>query len=340
MINPSISIIIPCRNEETYISECLESIISNNYPKEKIEVFVIDGLSTDNTINIVQDYILRFPFIGMISNPNKIFPSAVNIGIKHSHGDFIFIIGAHAKYNYDYFSKCIESGLKYNADNIGGVLLTVPDNNTIVGKLITSTLMSPFGVGNSKFRTGSSEIIETDTVFGGCYKKEVFLKHGFFNEKMVSTSDYEFNRRIKKHGAKIILDPDIIVTYYTRSTLLMFLKNNIRNGFWAIYPIALADHFPVSIRHLVPLTFFISLFFSLMISFFLNGFFLVFSSIILVYFITSFIYSLKVIHEFKFYIIFLPILFFILHFSYGLGSFYGLFKAGLSKTFLSKSIEY
>lgn len=331
MTKPFISIIIPCRNEEAFISKCLDTLLANDYPKDKIEFFVIDGLSTDNTLNIVKDYLSKFPFIKIFQNPKKVFPAAVNIGIKESRGDLIFIVGAHATYDPDYFSKCVENSLKNNADNVGGVLKTVPVNNDLAGSLISFVLSNYFGVGNSKFRTGSSDILEVDTVFGGCYKKEVFQKYGMFIENLTSTSDYEFNKRIKQQGARILLIPDIEVTYFTRSTVQKFIKNNLRNGFWAIYPIALTNNLPVSLRHFVPLIFVMAMVLLLILSIKWSFFIQVLLALLTFYLISSLFFSIRSVDK-KYHLIpFLPIVFFILHLTYGLGSLWGAIRVILFK---------
>jgi glycosyltransferase involved in cell wall biosynthesis len=340
MTYPFISIIIPCRNEEVFISKCLDSLIANDYPTDRIEIFVIDGLSTDNTLTIIQDFLYKFPFIKLISNPKKIFPAAINIGIHHSMGDLIFIAGAHATYNENYISKCVENSLKNNADNVGGVIKTVPDRSDLMGSLISFVLSNPFGVGNSKFRTGSMDILEVDTVFGGCYKKEVFQKYGLFNESLISTSDYEFNKRIKKHGARILLIPDIEVTYFTRSSIQKFIKNNLRNGFWAIYPIALTKNLPVSLRHFIPLVFVLSMILLLALSLKWSFFLLVLLALMIIYLLSSLYFSLSSSGIKYYLVLFLPVLFFILHLSYGLGSLWGAIRVivlkinGLSRFYL------
>jgi len=331
MTSPLISVIIACRNEEVYISKCLDSLIANDYPKDRTEFFVIDGLSTDRTLEIVQDYQVRFPFIKIFSNPKKVFPAALNIGIKVSGGDLIFIIGAHATYDMDYFSKCVKYSLEYNADNVGGVLNTISADHNLTGYLISFVLSNSFGVGNSKFRTGSVDITEVDTVFGGCYKKEVFQSYGLFLESLTSSSDYEFNNRIKKQGAIILMVPEIKVTYYTRSTLKKFIINNVRNGFWAIYPIALAKRFPISVRHFIPLIFVSGIIFLIIVSI-IWSFFLVVSLVLLIfYLIGSLYFSCEKIDK-KYYLLpFLPILFFILHLTYGIGSIWGAIRVMLFK---------
>jgi glycosyltransferase involved in cell wall biosynthesis len=323
---PFLSLILPCRNEELFISQCLESIISNKYPSDRMEILAIDGLSTDNTKLTLERFSKEFSFIHILTNDKKTFPTAVNLGIEASRGEIIIVLGAHAKYESDYLKKCVTYIYEYEADNVGGVIQTKPVINNIMGRLISAVLSSPFGVGNSKFRTGSDIVMEADTVFGGCYRKEVFLKFGKFNELLISSSDFEFNRRIQKGGAKILLFPDIHVTYFTRSTMTSFLENNIRNGFWAIYPIAVSDHFPVGIRHLVPL--FFTLF---LISAAFGSIFWVFPAysligVLILYLLTSLVYSFKKNREVGHFFIILPIMFFCLHFTYGIGSIYGFIR--------------
>jgi glycosyltransferase involved in cell wall biosynthesis len=320
---PPISILIPCRNEELFISGCVTSLLNQDYPSEKVEILIVDGNSTDGSLRIIDKIVKKNLNVHLIANPGKIFPVAVNIGINVAKGDYIFIAGAHAKYPSNYISECINYSLKYDADNIGGIIETVPLHDNFMGRLITTVLSSPFGVGNSKFRTGSSEIIETDTVFGGCYKSIVFRKYGMFNENLVSTSDYEFNRRIKKAGARILLVPEIKVTYYTRTALIEFLKNNIRNGFWAIYPLLLTDHFPVSLRHLIPLIFTLSLISTICLGFISKYFIYLFLAIIILYLIVCLFFSVKAVGKKVVYVLALPTLFISLHLTYGIGSIWG-----------------
>jgi glycosyltransferase involved in cell wall biosynthesis len=320
---PLISILIPCRNEELFISGCVTSLLNQDYPSEKVEILIVDGLSTDGSLRLLKEIVEKNVNVLLIENPGKIFPVAVNLGISRAKGDYIFIAGAHAIYPSNYISECIKYSLKYDADNIGGIIETVPLKDNFLGRLITTVLSSPFGVGNSKFRTGSTEIIETDTVFGGCYKSNVFSKYGMFNENLVSTSDYEFNRRIKKAGARILLVPEVNATYYTRSNLAGFLKNNIRNGFWAIYPILFTDHFPVSFRHLVPLIFTLSLIATICLGLISEYFIYLFFTIIILYLIVSLFYSVKAAKDKVGSVFALPVLFISLHLTYGIGSLWG-----------------
>lgn len=328
---PIVSIIIPCRNEELYIRECMESAINFDYPQQKLEIFLIDGLSTDKTLDIALQYIEQYPFIKILKNEKIIFPAAINIGYNNSSGDVIVILGAHAKYEKNYISKCVEYLFKLDADNVGGVLITKGLNTSVIGKTITNVLSSSFGVGNSTFRTGSDKVKEVDTVFGGCYKRGVFERIGNFNENLVSSSDMDFNTRLKKSGGKIYLVPEIIVTYYTRTTFSKFMKNNFRNGFWAIYPIRFVDNIPVSLRHFIPLIFLTGIIGGIFLSFFSIFFMWMLSFVLGLYLLIAISVSLRYIKEGVVSFLILPVFYFFLHFSYGLGSLYGLLKVIVSK---------
>jgi len=308
---PVVSIIIPCRNEEKFIRKCLESILNQDYPKEKMEVLVVDGMSEDKTREIVSKLKTQSSKlqIRLIDNPKKFTPFAFNIGIKEAKGELIMLTGAHTIYEKDYVSKCVRYLKEYDADCVGGVLKTIPAENTLIAKAIAISLSHSFGSA-SYFRIGSKEPKEVDTVFGGCYKREVFEKIGMFNEKLFRSQDMEFNLRLKKAGGKILLFPDIVAHYYPKSNLKDFFWHNFQDGVWAILPFKLVKT-PLKLRHYIPLIFVLTLPIS-----------------IWPYILLSLIFSVKIaLCEKDFRLFFLmPIAFFCRHFGYGLGSVFGLFK--------------
>lgn len=330
-----ITIIVPCRNEKRYIGKCLDSIVSQSYPKDKFEVLVVDGMSEDETREVVGEYAKRCPFIKILDNPKRITPISMNIGINNAKGDIIMKIDAHTIYKKDYISNCVKYLKEYNADNIGGILKATAENNTLISKSIVLSISSPFGVGSSYFRIGCREPKWVDTVAFGCYKREVFEKIGIYNEKLARSQDIELNLRLKKAGGKILLHPDIIGYYYPPSEFTAFLRHSFINGLWAILPFKYTDIMPVSLRHLVPLGFVLGLFGALLLSLFLNIFWWIFLFIILSYIIVNLYFSFKItMKEKDLRLLFaMPAIFVIFHFSYGLGSVLGLIKCALSKWF-------
>lgn len=216
---PKVSIVIPCRNEEKFIGKCLNSILANDYPKDRLEILVVNGMSEDGTQTTVQSYAHNYAFVKLLDNPKKITPAALNIGIANAKGEIIMRMDAHSTYSPNYISGLIGWLEKTQADNVGGVCITLPAMQTFMAEAITLALSHPFGVGNAYFRIGVKEPRWVDTVPFGCYRKEVFERIGLFDEEMVRNQDDEFNLRLLKGGGRILLVPNIVSYYYARDSL-------------------------------------------------------------------------------------------------------------------------
>jgi len=323
---PTISIIIPILNEEKYIANCLDSIVQSDYDTDKIEVLLVDGGSRDKTVEIIKKYQKQYFFLKLLTNRKKIVPVAMNIGIKESKGEYIIRLDAHSSYPKDYFSKLINWHQKLNAQNVGVVVVTDVKNRTKKSLSIKEVLSHPLGVGNSDFRTGVDEVKEVDTVPFGCYKREVFEKYGLYDEQLIRNQDIELNKRIINQGGKIYLIPDVKCTYYARENFKDLAKNNYSNGFWNILTAYYTKRLnSLSLRHFIPLFFVLSLLMPILLSFYDTKLLYISLFSLSSYFALVIIMSLKLKNQSNSFI-YLVISFFVLHFSYGLGSLMGIFS--------------
>jgi lipopolysaccharide/colanic/teichoic acid biosynthesis glycosyltransferase/glycosyltransferase involved in cell wall biosynthesis len=250
---PFVSIIVPCFNEANFIAMCLDSIISGNYPHDRMEILVIDGMSTDGTRKILSDYARRYPFVRIIDNPRQATPVALNLGILVARGELVAWMSAHNRYAPNYLSLSVAYLREYDADSVGGILITVPRQPTLVGRAIVQALSHPFGVGNSYTKIHVKKPRWLDAVFGGCYRRDVFDRVGLFNEELVRSQDIEFHSRLRRANGRILLVPEIVSYYYAKSDLKSFFQQNWVNGEWAILPFLYSQGMPVAWRHLVPL---------------------------------------------------------------------------------------
>lgn len=315
-----VSIIIPALNEEKHIKNCIDSLINNDY--EDKEIIVVNGMSEDNTREILKKY----ENIKIIDNPDKITPIALNIGIKEATGDYIMIAGAHTTYSENYISACVKKLEENKCDIAGGSVITKSGNNSSIANSISKVLSHPFGVGGAKYRTENEKEQYVDTVAYGIYKKEVFEKVGFFIPQLKRNQDIEMNLRLKKAGFKIMLIPEAKAYYFARDNFKDLFKNNFQNGLWVI----LSTHYSkkaFSLRHIIPLLFLLFLIFGAIASIFSFFARIIYLSILSVYLILSIYFSLKISLKNKNIKLFFPALFsfWILHISYGLGSLYGIF---------------
>jgi len=331
---PFLTVVVQCRNERAFIAMCLDSLIANNYPKERIEILVVDGMSEDGTRAIVSDYAEKWPFIRLIDNHKKHATAAMNIGVKNARGQVIAFVSAHATYPTDYMFKCVRSLIQYDVDNVGGIMRTIPRSGTLIAKAIALALSHPFGSGNAYFRIGISQPRLVDTVFGGCYRREVFDRVGLFNEDIARSQDMDFNIRLRRAGGRTLLDPGIECSYFARSTLSDFARHVFDDGKWAVYPLRFGSplFYP---RHLVPLTFVSALIGSLLLAPFLSFFLSAFFGVLGLYVAVSLFFSIQIAVKEREprYLFWMPVVFGIRHFAHGLGALYGLLLVLMSGKF-------
>ena len=324
-----LSIIIPCLNEEKYIEQCITSVFNNDYPKADFEVIIVDGVSKDNTLKILDELKKKYKNLKVISNPKKTAPTAMNMGIKAAKGKIIMRMDAHSFYPNHYISTLLEWKDKLKADNIGALWETDVLNKNKVSNAIKIILTNKFGVGNGLFRIGVDDPIEVDTVPFGCYDKEVFEKVGYYNENLIRNQDIELNKRLKAKGMKIFLIPFTFCRYYARESYRKIAHNNYRNGYWNMLTIFHTKNIKsLSIRHLTPLLFVLSLILpTLGAIFYPPLIFLSFASISLYIITLLFVISRINLKGTTFLHVLFGFL--VLHLSYGVGSLVGLTRIGI-----------
>ena len=212
---PSVSLVIPVRNEAQHIRLTLDSILRQTYPLSDVEILVVDGMSTDGTQEVVREYASRLPQLWVLDNEGVITAAALNIGIRAARGEYIAIIGGHSEPSPNYLAACLDKLSQPGFGCVGGVLDTV--STTAVGKAIALAMSSPFGVGNAYYRYSRREM-DVDTVAFGVYRKAIFDELGAFNEEITFSEDEELSFRITQSGHRIRLLPQVSVRYYARET--------------------------------------------------------------------------------------------------------------------------
>ena len=361
---PFVTVVVPMRNEERYISICLDSIVANDYPKDRLEVLVVDGMSTDRSREIVEDYIQRCPFIRLLENPKRSVPAALNIGIREARGEIIIRMDAHTVYAPDYISRCVELLMTTDAANVGGPMRKV--GTTYVSQAIAIATSVPFGVGDSYFHYAESDRY-VDTVYLGAWWKATLEQVGcfdetfqanedyelnfrlryecefsgldnkrVFDEDLIVNQDYELNYRIRRAGGKILLSPKIRCWYYVRPSLQALAHQYFRYGFWKVK--TLVKH-PDSLRwrQLAPPAFVVAVILSFailpinpLLSAVLPG----------LYVMANLLASAHAAsrHGWKYFPV-LPVVFLTLHLSWGVGFLVGLFKWGIPKLTLRSLVK-
>ena len=329
-----LSVICPIYNEEKYIGKCFDSILAQDYPQTDLEVLFVDGMSSDQTRLIIQEYVSHYPFLRLLNNPHKIVPYAMNIGLEASKGDIIIRLDAHVIYPNNYFSFLVDKLRVYNADNVGCICETLPANDTNISIAIAEAISSPFGVGNSMFRIGAEKDMEVDTVPFGCFRREIFDKVGYYDVDLVRNQDDELNARIINAGGRIVLLSDLSVKYFARSSLKKLYQMYYQYGLYK--PLVNKKiGTPSTLRQLIPPLFVLGIVLGFILSFMLSFFAFLYGIVLALYVILSLYQGLKISvrHHRIVLLFYMPITYFTVHFSYGWGYIKGIYKVLFNKPF-------
>jgi len=320
---PFVSLIVPMKNEELFIEKCLQSMVNQDYPTNRFEVIVFDGLSEDNSWEIAKKFNKVIENFLLCSNPKVSQSSAWNAGIVIAKGKIIGIVSAHAELAEDYISNAVETLIRTGADLVGG-----PTNAIAEGELsraIAESLNSPFGVGDAQFHYTEKEI-KTDTVFMGLCWKSLYEKIGGFDEDMIRNQDDEFSYRLLKNGGRIICNPKIKSKYYSRSSLNGLWKQYFQYGF---YKVRVLQKHPAQmrLRQFIPFLFIMGLSFSVILSLIHPFGWIILGLVTGSYLFLNIGFSVLIAKKQGWKLLFyLPLAFIIMHVGYGVGFLMGLMK--------------
>ncbi len=252
---PVVSIVIPCRNEKNQIKFTLESILAQEPPPGGFEVIVADGMSDDGTRDTLHGLAKDHPRLRIIDNPGLIVSTGLNAAIRAARGSIILRMDMHSRYASDYVLRCLEVLQASRADNVGGPW--VAQGNGVIGRAIAAAFQSPFSFGGTRGHNPGYEGI-VDTVYLGCWRRQIFDRIGMFDEQLVRNQDDEFNLRLTRAGGRIWQSPRIRSTYIPRHSLFALFRQYAQYGYWKVKVIQ-KHRLPASVRHLVPAAFVLSL---------------------------------------------------------------------------------
>ena len=318
-----ISVVIPCRNEKAHIKECIRAIYKCELPERaEINVFVVDGMSDDGTREIVETLKNDYPSLRLVDNKKQLTPFAFNLGI-YAGGkvDFVQIVGARHILSKNYLSRCIK---KLETDTatwcVGGRIINEFVNRK--GRIISIAMSTSFGMGLGNFRTLERSGF-TDTVTSPMYPYWVFEKIGFFDEQLIRNQDDDFNYRITKDGGKIYYEHDISLKYYVRGNLKGLWRQFFQYGYWKVY-VNKKHKAVTTMRQLAPPIFVLYLLATSPILMIGNYAMLFGSFPLTVYLLMNVLFSVRFADRSK-DIVQLMFVYPIMHVSYGLGYWKGIF---------------
>jgi succinoglycan biosynthesis protein ExoA len=248
MTLPMVTIAMPAFNEERFIETCIRSVWAQDYPRDRLEILVADGRSTDRTRDILAALSAEDRRIRMIDNPERLQAAGLGQIVKQARGDVIVRMDVHCEYATDYVSQCIAALENTGADNVGGAQRAKA--RTPFQEALCAALTSPLGVGGASYRSATAEGF-VDTVFLGAFRRAVFERVGLWDPAAATNEDAELNQRILESGGRIYLSPKIVVHYFPRESLSTLAKQYFRYGRGRARTLIMRGSFP-KLRPLIP----------------------------------------------------------------------------------------
>lgn len=323
----TVSLCIIAYNEEKALPKLLSDIANQNYPHEKIEVILVNSMSTDKTAEIMaafKDNNADFLSVKILCNEKKFQAPGWNAALREATADAIIRMDAHARCPEDFISKTLSVMDKTGESVVGGRVENYSTENTAWSETVNAAENSMFGGSIAKFRS-AEKAGYVNTLAFCAYKKEVFERCGEFNEYLLRTEDNEMHYRMQKAGYKFYFTPEIISKRETRSSFKGLLKQKFNNGRWIGMTLGCCPGC-ISLYHLVPLCFVLAIIITSLLAAF--GFWQLSALMWGLYLIFDIVNSVFASLGRKFYIgnPALPFMFLILHIGYGVGTLIGLFE--------------
>ncbi len=321
---PYVTVIMPIHNEEMFIHHSLGAVLEQDYPSDRIEVLVVDGMSTDQTPKIIQQFIIESgrKTVRLLKNNGRIVPAGLNLAIRQARGDIIVRVDGHTVIAPDYVRKCVETLQRTHADNVGGRMNAVGVGT--FGKTVALATSTSFGIGNGHFHYSEKEEW-VDTVYMGAWPRQVFERLGQFDEELVRDQDDEFNYRLRAAGGRILLDPQIKSEYTVRSSRSKLWQQYYQYGLWKVRVLQKHPR-QMSLRQFIPPVFVLGLLGSILLA--SSSSFRPLALILPVLYAVANLTASAITSAKKGwnYMLLLPVVFSVLHISYGLGFLTGLIR--------------
>lgn len=228
---PFISVVMPVRNESHFIAATISQLLEQDYPADRYEIIITDGMSEDATREIVTRMALNHSQVRLVDNPGHRSSAGRNVGFRNGRGDIFVVVDGHCYIPDDQLLKnivdCFE---KSGADCLGRPQSLDPPGLTVFQRAVALARGSRLGHGSDSMIYGDYEGFASPVTNGAAYRREVFEKVGYVDENFDAAEDVEFNYRVEKAGFTCYTSPKLTVRYYPRENLKGLMHQMIRYG--------------------------------------------------------------------------------------------------------------
>jgi succinoglycan biosynthesis protein ExoA len=226
-----LSVVVPVRNEHAYIRQTLQMLLHQQYPRDAFEVLVVDGESTDGTGEVVEQFAKAGAPVRLLPNPRRWSSAARNVGVRAARGDVVVVIDGHCQLpDRGHLQAVAEAFQRSGADVLGRPQPLTVDSSTPLQRAIAAARASRLGHHpDSYIYTSRDQFVPAQSV-GAAYRRSVFARIGYFDERFDACEDVDFNYRADQAGLRCFLAARAAVHYYPRESLTGLFQQLARYG--------------------------------------------------------------------------------------------------------------
>jgi GT2 family glycosyltransferase len=248
--DPSVTVLVPCRNERRFIESCVRTLLEQRDRPARYDILVVDGMSDDGTREILARLADEDPRVRVFDNPRRIVSTALNIGIRASTSDVLIRVDGHARVGPGF----VRANLQLLAEHpeawvVGGPI--AHRGSTAFARGVALAMSSWFGAGGARHRSENYQGYAESAQFPAI-RRWVFARVGLFDEGLIRNQDDEFNLRITKAGGRIFISPIVEYEYYVREHPGALFRQYLQYGYWKVQ-VMRKHHRVAALRHLAPL---------------------------------------------------------------------------------------
>ena len=225
---PSVTVMMPVRNEQHHLPKAVESVLAQNYPGT-LEIILAIGPSVDQTQQVATELAKKYSGIKLIQNPKGLTTVGLNLAIAQSSGEIIIRVDAHSELADNYIDRGVQILRETGSVLTGGIMNA--KGNSPLQKAVAFGYGSRLGLGGGRYHVGG-KAGEAESAYLGIFDAVALKKVSGYDEKIIRGEDWDLAQRLKAQGGKIWFSPELVVNYWPRSNIKALAWQFYSTGVW------------------------------------------------------------------------------------------------------------
>ena len=227
-----VSVLVSMLNEASDIANCIECIAAQTWPRDQIELVLIDAESTDSSVHVATQAARDVGLANLVvcRNPERRTSIGLNLGLAAASGTFVVRVDARSRIEPRYVARCVATLDEHpDVGVVGGAQAATARDDTFAARSIARALNNRWLTGFARYRRGGASG-PTDTVWMGAFRANDLRALDGWDAGTALNEDYELNERYRARGHVVWFDGDLRTGYLPRAKVRLVAKQYVSFG--------------------------------------------------------------------------------------------------------------